>query len=174
MDILLELLDRVKIGELLAEYCRALDLMDLAAVAAVFTDDCTVEYGPEPHLRSEGAAALAGDLRRLWRWSRTSHHLSNIQITFDDSSRARAASYVIAWHERPDGSTATLWGQYRDLLVRRPDGWRIAARRQAMNGSDPGFTLKIHPTQRRPPPADWIAPDWESPNVIHEALDEAR
>jgi ketosteroid isomerase-like protein len=36
------LADRQEIADLLAEYCRALDLMDLAAIARVFTEDCRV------------------------------------------------------------------------------------------------------------------------------------
>lgn len=149
---LTELLDRQDITHLLHEYCRGLDVMDLDAVARVFTDNCVVEYGPEPRLRSCGAAALASDLRRLWRWSRTSHHLSNIQVAFEDESHARALSYVIAWHERPDGSTGSLWGQYHDRLVRTDSGWRIAERRQVMNGNDAGFDVNIPRLERHNPP----------------------
>ena len=88
------ILDRQAIGELLTEYCRALDLMDLDAIAKVFTADCRVEYGPEERLTSHGAAGVAKSLERMWRWARTSHHLSNIQIDFEGADEARAISYV--------------------------------------------------------------------------------
>lgn len=157
------LADRQEISDLLIEYCRALDLMDLPAIAAVFTDDCEVEYGPEDRLRSRGAAGVAKSLERMWRWARSSHHLSNIQIAFDGGDRARSVSYVLAWHERPDGGTATVMGQYHDELVRGKSGWRIARRRMEMNGSDAGFTVNLHRTRRSVPSAGWVAPNIDAP-----------
>jgi ketosteroid isomerase-like protein len=155
--------DRQAIAELLAEYCRALDLMDLDAIAGVFTADCRVEYGPEARLTSHGAAGVAKSLERMWRWARTSHHLSNIQIEFESADGARAVSYVIAWHERPDGSTATVLGQYHDRLQRRDEGWRIAERRMLMNGNTAGFTVNLFRTPRRPAPEGWVAPNIDRP-----------
>jgi len=157
------LADRQDISDLLIEYCRALDVMDLPAIARVFTEDCQVEYGPEERLRSLGAAGVAKSLERMWRWKRTSHHLSNVQIAFEAADRARSISYVFAWHERPDGSSAMVMGQYHDSLVRRKDGWRIATRRMEMNGCDAGFTVNLHPTRRQAPPPGWIAPVIDRP-----------
>jgi ketosteroid isomerase-like protein len=157
------LADRQEIADLLAEYCRALDLMDLPAIAGVFTEECLVEYGPEERLQSRGAAGVAKSLERMWRWARSSHHLSNIQVAFQGPDSASAVSYVLAWHQRPDGSTATVMGQYHDRLVRRMDGWLIAERRMEMNGCDAGFTVNLHRTPRRPPPAGWVAPNIDGP-----------
>ena len=157
------LVDRQEIADLLTEYCRALDLMDLAAIARVFTADCRVEYGPEERLQSQGAEGVAKSLERMWRWARTSHHLSNIQVEFESADAARAVSYVIAWHERPDGSTATVLGQYHDRLRRTDAGWRIAERRMLMNGNTEGFTVNLYGTPRRPAPAGWIAPNIDRP-----------
>ncbi len=145
--------DRERIQHLLHDYCRALDLMDLEIIESLFTVDCVVSYGPAERMESHGAHAVAAALRRLWRWSRTSHHLSNIQIDFETDDRVQAVSYVIAWHERPNGSTGTLWGQYHDVIVRTRLGWRIARRRQVMNGNDAGFDVAIHKLERRLPPA---------------------
>lgn len=151
--------DRQAITDVLVEYCCALDVMDLPALAALFTDDCVVEYGPGEFLQCHGSAALAKSLARMWRWSRTSHHLSNVLIRFDGSDAALSRSYVHAWHERPDGSTATIFGQYRDRFVRREQLWRIAERRMLMNGCDAGFTVNINRLERMPPPPGWRAPD---------------
>ena len=153
------LADRQAITDVLVEYCCALDLMDLPALAALFTDDCVVEYGPGEFLRSRGLAALEKSLERMWRWSRTSHHLSNVLIRFNGNDDAVSSSYVHAWHERPDGSTATIFGQYRDRLVRRDHCWRISERRMLMNGCDAGFTVAINPVRRAPAPPGWTAPD---------------
>ena len=157
------ILDRQAIADLLTEYCRALDLMDLEAIAKVFTADCRVEYGPEERLTSHGAAGVAKSLERMWRWARTSHHLSNIQIEFEGTDEARAISYVIAWHERPDSSTATVLGQYHDRLRRLTEGWRIAERRMLMNGNTEGFTVNLFRTPRRPAPEGWVAPNIDRP-----------
>ena len=151
------LVDRQEIADLLTEYCRALALMDLAAIARVFTADCRVEYGPEARLQSQGAEGVAKSLERMWRWARTSHHLSNIQVEFESADVARAISYVIAWHERPDGSTATVLGRRTDT------GWRIAERRMLMNGNTEGFTVNLYRTPRRPAPAGWVAPNIDRP-----------
>lgn len=143
-----ELVDRALISELIHEYCRALDAMELDALSALFTDDCVVDYGPA--LSSRGATTLRRDLHRMWRWTRTAHHSSNLQVRFADPDTASVTSAVWAWHEAPDGSTATMTGQYHDTVVRTPDGWRIHRRRQVMSGHDAGFTVDINPMPRRP------------------------
>lgn len=150
--------DRIAITDVLVRYCRHLDEMSLDGIPDLFTADCVVSYGPDPLLESHGAAALAHSLQRLWRWSRTSHHLSNVGIRFIDDAHARASSYVIAWHERPDGSTATLFGSYEDDFTRQGERWLVARRRQEMHGCDAGFRVNLHRLVRRPPPKGWEPP----------------
>ncbi len=157
-DPVRRLCDSEEINWVLNEYCNALDHMDLPRLCALFTGDCRVEYGPEEWLQSRGAAALEQSLARMWRWARTSHHLSNVQIDFTGDGEALVRSYVQAWHERPDGATATVLGQYLDRFVRLAAGWRIAERRMVMNGSDSGFAVNIARCQRNPPPAGWEPP----------------
>ncbi|MDJ0939811.1 MAG: nuclear transport factor 2 family protein [Woeseiaceae bacterium] len=159
MDDLQRITDRLAITELLVRYCIALDHMALDDLAALFTPECRVAYGPDERLQSVGAAALRSSLERMWRWSRTSHHLSNVLIEFDDDDTASATSYVLAWHERADGSTATVYGQYRDRIVRLEGRWLIDERRMLMNGNDAGFTLELFNAERNPAPPGWIAPD---------------
>lgn len=155
--------DRQEIADALIGYCVALDRMDLDALAALFTEDCVVEFGPDERLNSRGRAALAKSLERMWRWTRTSHHLSNVIIEFTGSDEATSRAYVLAWHERPDGTTATVYGQYHDRLQRVDGQWLIAARRMVENGSDAGFTVGLHKLERRPPPLNFVAPDVDRP-----------
>ena len=152
------MIDRQEITDVLIEYCYALDRMDLPRLSVLFTDECMVDYGPDEQLQSYGAAALEKSLERMWRWARTSHHLSNVRIRFDDGD-AYVQSYVHAWHERADGSTATILGQYHDRFVRADSCWRIAERRMVMNGCDAGFTVNINRFERIPPPDGWVPPD---------------
>ena len=63
-----------------------------------------------------------------------------------------------AWHQRSDGTTATIFGQYYDRFVRGDEGWRIARRRMVMNGCDAGFKSNIHPFERLPAPVGWESP----------------
>ena len=156
--LLRRLVERQAITEVLIEYCTALDRMDLARLGALFTEDCVADYGPEEWLQSRGRAALEKSLARMWRWSRTSHHLSNVQIEFRDDDEALVESYVHAWHEGSDGSSATILGQYHDRFVREDARWRIARRRMVMNGCDAGFRVNINRFDRLPPPDDWSPP----------------
>tara|TARA_R100000750_G_scaffold48514_2_gene33367 strand:- start:184 stop:882 length:699 start_codon:yes stop_codon:yes gene_type:complete len=149
-DFLLDLIARQRIETVLIDYCAHLDRMDLAALGALFTTDCRVIYGDSPALQSEGRAALEESLARMWRWQRTAHHLSNVRIRFQGDATAQAESCVLAWHEAPDGHTATLYGRYIDRLVQRQGNWLIAERRMEMNGSDSGFACLC---PRRPAPA---------------------
>lgn len=150
--------DRFAIEDLLIDYCRHLDRMDLAALARLFTPDCRVVFGPDPRLMAEGPAALEASLARMWRWMRTAHHLSNVRVWFDSPDTAHSESYVHAWHERPNGSTATIFGRYLDQFRRTPLGWRILQRRMDMNGADAGFQVAIPRAPRNSPPDGWTAP----------------
>lgn len=152
------LADRAAIEALLVRYCVFLDRMELESLAALFTDDCRVEYGADTRLQARGRTALADSLTRMWRWVRTSHHLSNVLIEFADEATAAVESYVQAWHERPDGSTATVFGCYRDTVVSRNGRWLIHRRRMFENGSDAGFSVPLYRTDRRSPPPGWSAP----------------
>ena len=153
-----ELVDKAAITELLYRYCIALDAMALDEVVALFTEDCEVDYGDLPRLRSSTAAGLRRDLERLWRWQRSAHHLANPLITQLSDKDAQAISSIMAWHQAPDGGIATVFGQYHDVLLRTEQGWRIHRRRQVMNGHDEGFKVPIHPAERCPPPAGWESP----------------
>ena len=154
-----ELQDRREIEDLLIDYCRHLDRMDLEALAALFSADCHVVYGPDPRLAAEGREALRTSLARMWRWRRTAHHLANVRVWLDAPDRARAESCVHAWHERPDGGTAVVFGRYHDTLTRTDAGWRIAARRMEQDGADAGFRVAIPQAPRTPPPPGWTSPE---------------
>ena len=151
--------DRHAVEEVLVDYCRHLDRMDLDALAALFTDDCSVVFGPDPNLRAEGRAALRQSMARMWRWRRTAHHLSTLRIWEDGADAVRTESYVHAWHEAQDGASAEVFGIYRDRLVRTAEGWRIAHREMAMNGAKGAFRLPIPQAGRAAPPPGWIPPE---------------
>lgn len=165
-DILEDLADRIAIEAILIGYGRALDEVDLELLQSLFTEDCVVSYGPEPRLNHRGAAEVASALARMWRFEASSHHVSNVTIAFEAAAadsrsgnagawrQARASCYVLAWHRLADGGETIVYGQYRDILVKRGDGWRIAERRMLMQGASDAFRVGLHPAPRRPKPAD--------------------
>ena len=145
--------DRLELMRLLHRYCAMLDSMELELVHELFTPDCTVVYGPDERMQSRGADNLAVSLRRLWRFVRTSHHLSNIDLDFDGPDAAHGRSYILAWHQHPDGKTQTLFAEYHDRFVRTGAGWRISERRQLTHGSDVPWDLPLALSdERRPAP----------------------
>jgi 3-hydroxyacyl-CoA dehydrogenase len=146
--------DRLAITRLLHRCCRMLDAMELELVPELFTPDCLVVYGDDARMQSRGAAQLATSLRRLWRFARTSHHLTNVDLDFDGADAAHGRSYVLAWHQEPDGSSHTVYAQYHDRFVRTLDGWRIAERRQLVNGTEIPWDLPLAAADRRPAPED--------------------
>jgi ketosteroid isomerase-like protein len=146
------LLDRQAIVDLIHAYCRNVDLVLPDAVAELFTEDCVVDYGPGLGEPTHGSADLAARLGRgLPRFAATSHHVSNIQIEFDESGdAATGCTYLYAWHRYPDPTVpdAHLWAQYHDRFVRTPDGWRISERVLKVAGQE-SFDVAWYPIGRR-------------------------
>jgi uncharacterized protein (TIGR02246 family) len=123
-----ELVDREAIAGLVHAYCDHFDRNQPEEVAALFTADAVVDYGPEaPTIvgREAIASTIAVGLERTF--AATSHHVSNMQVTFEGPDVAHGVTYVYAWHRYVDGSPdGELWGRYRHRFERTEDGWRIA------------------------------------------------
>jgi ketosteroid isomerase-like protein len=146
-----ELADRQAITDLIHAYCMHFDNNEPEAVAALFTDDAVVDYGPES-ASIVGAAAIAATIAvgLEQTFAATSHHVSNIQITFEDESRARSLTYLYAWHRYVDGSPdGELWGRYRHHFVRTDAGWRISGLRLEAAGMVDFHRATMHPIGRR-------------------------
>ncbi len=125
------LADWLEVRSVVLAYARCMDARDFAGVAAQFTDDAVVHYA---HLGGElvGRAQVEAYLTRaVGRGTEaTSHHCSNIEITFDGPDTATVETYLYAWH-RLSGAVPhyEVWGRYHDRMVRTASGWRIAERR---------------------------------------------
>jgi 3-phenylpropionate/cinnamic acid dioxygenase small subunit len=149
-----ELADRAAITEVLHTYARLVDERDFAAVAGVFTDDCLAEYGVREADTLYSSAAVADWLTlQLRDGTATSHHISNVQITFPDADHAETTSYVYAWHGAAGAAVGpVVLARYVDSFKRIPTGWRIAHRRMFAHGLV-GFPDGIlRPLPRRPAP----------------------
>lgn len=151
-----ELHDRRAIADLIYAYCEHFDLNEPESVAALFTEDATIDYGPEA-TTIVGASAIASTIAiGLERtFAATSHHVSNIRISFDSPDAARSISYLYAWHRYVDGSPdGHLWGRYRHRFERTAAGWRMSELVLEAAGTVDFHRATMHPIGRReaPPP----------------------
>ena len=136
MAALRTLIDRQAIVDLVHDYARLVDDGRPDEVAELFTDDCTFRSTRGRNGTSTGRDAVRERMHLLLSTFRsTSHHVSNIQVTFTGPDRAEGLTYLYAWHdfteERPIGH---LWARYVDVFDRTPDGWRIAERSLHVTG----------------------------------------
>ena len=146
-----ELADRQAIADLIHAYCRHFDQNEPEQVAALFAPEATVDYGPETEtIVGAGTIAetIAVGLERVF--AATSHHVSNIQITFDGPDRASSVTYLYAWHRYRDGSPdGELWGRYHHRFVRGAEGWRISELVLTAAGSVDFHRATMHPIGRQ-------------------------
>lgn len=134
------LVDKDEITRVLYDYAYYLDLNETDKLLELFTPDCHIAYGP-----GHGATGIEAYRETLQSekfgvgafFAGTSHHVSNIVIDFTDPDTAAVRSVLYAWHkyirERPDG---VVMGQYHDIVVRTPDGWRIKRRELKHAGTE--------------------------------------
>jgi SnoaL-like domain len=127
-NALRRLLDKDSIVDLVHRYSYCVDHRLYDEVVDLFTEDCTVDYGPDwPPVRTRAA------LRQMFGhpaggFKATSHHNANVLVTFEDDDRATVRTSVYAWHE------ASGCG-----LARCPDRSRYGAARSRSAGRSPLF-----------------------------------
>ncbi|MCB1677064.1 MAG: nuclear transport factor 2 family protein [Halioglobus sp.] len=130
-----ELVDKQAITEVLTHYCRALDRLDSDLLASVFSEDAQLDYG-EALYRGPAGPFLPFALEFQGAMQTTQHRLSNVLIALD-GERARAESYVDAYHiQQRDGQQVELvvGARYLDNLERGGDGvWRIVKRTEVID-----------------------------------------
>jgi uncharacterized protein (TIGR02246 family) len=132
-----DLRQRRAVESVLLDYCQFVDALDIRAVADLFAEDCEMDLGLGRvwHGRRQVYENMSGRLEQ--DYTHTSHHLSNIRVSFPGRDRATASSYVFAWHRQAaDGRERKLFGRSFDDLVLTPEGWKIQRRRLRMAGQD--------------------------------------
>ena len=87
-----DLLDRQAITDLIHAYCYHFDRNEPTEVAALFSSDATIDYGPEA-VTIVGADAIASTIAvgLEQTFAATSHHVSNMQIMLE-GDRAHAVT----------------------------------------------------------------------------------
>jgi ketosteroid isomerase-like protein len=122
--------DGLAIRAAVQQYARAIDAFDWDALAAVFTIDAVARYHQHPPVVGNGE--IANFLRERVGPSTWHQHFISITDVQRDGDRARTNSAFIAHSINPTrpGKIRLTLGSYADVLVRTPDGWRIAERDQ--------------------------------------------
>lgn len=147
--------DRLAITDLIHRYAELVDDRAVEELATLFTDPCEFRaFDSEKGVARTREEVRVMSARLLATFTRTSHHVSNTRIVADGPGRARAVTYLLAWHEfpddRPDGY---LWGRYHDVLEKRDGQWLFRER-----------TLRVTAEQHFPfkwlPPAPSGIGDW--------------
>lgn len=124
--------DRIEIHELLARYAWSLDMADEDGFVACFAADGELRWEAfDPPGTWQGECAL----RRFIAYFRArpesagrQHHVSNV-IVETTAHGARARAYVLVTLGCGDGPHRLhVMGYYEDLLVRQPEGWKLARR----------------------------------------------
>jgi ketosteroid isomerase-like protein len=128
--IVRQLKDRVDILETMYAYCRHADNLDADAMTALFTDDCIACFIPgSDEYVLKGAEALRGFLAGALAGTVSgSHHISNVELTFETPDRVVFQGYMYSW-QRFTGFPVTAdchrWGRYENRFVRTAQGWRM-------------------------------------------------
>lgn len=137
-DTLKNLLDREAVRELLTRYALALDDKDWKKLASCFLPDATAFYGADLGLQ-DGYAAIENTCRTALAPLDSSHHLIGSIHVEVEGDTAKARCYLHAQHTKagvPGGDNFTIGGEYRDEIVRTPNGWKIKKRELRMLWQD--------------------------------------
>ncbi|HUZ10256.1 MAG TPA: nuclear transport factor 2 family protein [Acidimicrobiales bacterium] len=132
MDGLEELLVKSACSDLITRYAMAVDEWDVNLFVSLFTEDAVWQRPHVPPLR--GHAAIR-DFMRAQPADRVLRHVNGgILVEVVDRDHASAFSQTTVYEVRgttavpAPGTVPNMLVEYRDALVRAPDGWRIARR----------------------------------------------
>jgi hypothetical protein len=148
--------DRLEIADLLYRYAYHFDRNEPEHVAALFTPDAVIDYGPElAPIRGRDAIVERIGPGLVGTFAATSHHISNPMVRFLDAGTAQAVAYVYAWHRYHDRSeVGHLWGQYHIRTRATDEGWKISELILRAVAVTDFHRERMHPIGRRPTNAD--------------------
>ena len=91
-----------------------------------FVEDCTASYEPGGQVIRGREALREWNTNRLRHISASSHHISNIEVRFDDANHATLFCYLFSWQHFDDYPTTPdrqRYGRYMDTWVRIDGAW---------------------------------------------------
>jgi hypothetical protein len=130
--VTIEVADRLAIHELLGLYGHLIDQRRWDELDKVFTADLVydaTDFG-------QRVTRSLAELQAVWTGDPSihplAHHATNIVVTEDADGTVRVLSKGIGVGNRGRVGSVT----YHDVVVRTPDGWRLAERRAELRRSD--------------------------------------
>ena len=126
----LEAIDIILIHQLLGRYGHALDGADWPALEQLFTDDAVLDYTAVRAARVYNGPA---DIVEYFRPANhpAAHHVTNIVVDehADPNGRVDVHSKFIAPFTREHNVPTRFYGgDYHDVVVKTPGGWRFASK----------------------------------------------
>jgi ketosteroid isomerase-like protein len=129
-DELQLLADRLAIRQVMDIYGMAVDRRDWGLYRDVFTEDAIIDYSDSGGRRHNVESTVEFLQAELTMFAGLHHNMTN-HVCEIDGNTARACTYFLAYHTRPDGrgeeSIMKMGGFYQDRL-RKDTKWRIAER----------------------------------------------
>jgi hypothetical protein len=135
----LEISDRIEIDDLLTRYATGVDRRDWDLWETCFTDDAEIDYTAFGGIQGGVKEVRAWLEKTIPMFPMSQHMVINREVVLDgDRATARSGFYNPMSLPGGDGEADLLWllgGYYCDTLVRKPDGWKIASRREEFSYS---------------------------------------
>ena len=123
----MDALDLIEIHQLLGQYGHVVDAQEWERFDELFTPDAVLDYtGVRAPEVLHGLPAIQDYFRAANHPS--AHHVVNIVVSEADGE-VRVHSKFFAPYTRPSHDPRRWYGgDYHDVVVRTPEGWRIARR----------------------------------------------
>lgn len=124
------LLDKQAIAEQLANYCRAVDRLDIPLGHQVFHEDATADYGADL-FQGSGRGVIDFICASHLHTVNHSHQISNSTVALD-GDLAGSETYFHSATRIMDGGKLIqirVYGRYLDSWARRDERWAITARK---------------------------------------------
>ena len=126
-----QLADRLAIEDVLTRYAWSIDTSNFDGLDEVFTPDAFVDYTSAGGIKGQYPEVKAWLAAVLPHFPAYQHLVTNKDISIEgDTATSRCQFYNPMMQKGADGATSMFFvgGEYRDKLVRTPDGWRISER----------------------------------------------
>ena len=128
-DEIRRVVDQQQITDVIYRYCRGIDRCDYDLVRSCYHLDARDDHGD---FRGNVDDFIAYVQIGLSRFERTMHFIGNVLVE-PEGDRARAESYIVAYHHLRESRTKperdyTVGLRYVDDFERRDGEWKIAAR----------------------------------------------
>lgn len=138
--------DFTNIENVIKRYCLYFDSKKPELLIELFTEDATIDYGPEVPIivgKDKLFKMLENGINNFFL--DTSHHVSNFIVESYNSNSAKTVCYLYAWHRYKNKTeVGHLWGGYRHEFVKIDNCWKISKLLLFATGLDNFHRNKMH------------------------------